>query len=143
MYVEVARLWVLTVDIATGEIIRQLPVRGFNNWGEITRVFAYDSRRNNFYYLEANFSSDTRPPAGRTLTLYRLDGTTAEASATVVSGAVDFPSGARAYVCVCVCVCVWVGVCVCVCVCGYVCVCLFFVQRALPTTPNHVARLRL
>lgn len=92
VYVEVARMWVLTIDITTGSIIRQLPLRGFDNWGEITRVFAYDSKKNMFYYMEANFTAP-RPASGRPLTLYRLDATTAEAQAVLVQGAVDFPSG--------------------------------------------------
>lgn len=92
IFVEVARVWALTIDFAAGSILKQVPVRGFDNWGEITRVFAFDARRIKFYYLEANFTQP-RPSTGRPLTLYVVDPLSGTATATLVTGAADFPAG--------------------------------------------------
>lgn len=58
----------------------------------MTRVFAYNSARNLFYYLEANFTTP-RPTDGRRITLYTVDPITGSTVVSIVSGATDFPSG--------------------------------------------------
>lgn len=92
IFVEVARVWALTLDYSEGRILRQVPVRGFNNWGEITRVFIFDADQVLFYYIEANFTAP-RPDSGRPVTLYTVDPRTGDTRATVVQGATDFPAG--------------------------------------------------
>lgn len=94
IFVEVARVWALTIDYSSGQIIKQVPVKQFDNWGEMTRVFAYNSARNLFYYLEANFTTP-RPSEGRRITLYTVDPTTGSTVVTIVRGATDFPSGKK------------------------------------------------
>ena len=92
IFVEVARVWALTIDFTTGTIIKQVPVQNFNNWGEMARVFAYDANRNVFYYLEANFTSP-RPSGGRSITLYTVDPITGRTKVATVQGMTDFPAG--------------------------------------------------
>ena len=60
LFVEVSRMWALTINSTSGVIAQQHLITNFNNWGEITRVFMWDSARVLFYYVEANF---TAPPA--------------------------------------------------------------------------------
>ena len=69
---EVAKVHALTIDVATGQTLHQTAVTGFNNWGEITRVFMFDAARTLFYYVEANFTAP-RPAGGRPITLSRVD----------------------------------------------------------------------
>jgi hypothetical protein len=53
-----------------------LQVTGFNPWQEITRPFAYDSQREVFYYMEADFLKTPPSLDKRPLYLYTIDAAT-------------------------------------------------------------------
>ncbi|EGD72314.1 hypothetical protein PTSG_00332 [Salpingoeca rosetta] len=90
LFNEVSTVKAVTIDAETGKILANKKVEGFNNWGEMTRLFTYDESRNLFYYMEANFLSDTLP---RPLYLYTVDPVTGQATKKTVQGANNFPSG--------------------------------------------------
>lgn len=54
LFMEIEKVKAVTIDAISGRIVQQVPVVGFNNWGEITRVFMWDGKRSNFYYLEVS-----------------------------------------------------------------------------------------
>jgi len=77
---------VITIDMTSG-YYSSIPMTGpFNDWGEITRVFIYDSNRTVFYLLQANF---TAPGDQHVITLYTVDVQTGVTVATTVTGAVE------------------------------------------------------
>ena len=73
LFNEVQTVKAVKIDVATGTILANVKVDGFNNWGEMTRIFSYDEKRNVFYYAEANFTmpapaSNPKRPVRRTQT---------------------------------------------------------------------------
>jgi len=83
----------LTLDSATGAISKSLPVSGpagvyFTKlYGESTRVFPFDSKRQKFFFLDIvqQFASPTS-----SITLYGIDPATGSSTATPVKGATGF-----------------------------------------------------
>jgi hypothetical protein len=91
-----AGLRVAHVSLSTGQIEKSMLVTGFENlFGESTRKFVWDGGRKQFYYLDANWTSNMgeRPSGGRTMLLYSVDATTGEATRAEVKGAKDYPTG--------------------------------------------------
>jgi hypothetical protein len=63
-----AGLKVMHINMSSGAIFDQVKAVGFeNDFGESTREFTFDSARQKFYYLGANFTMNEgkRPSAGR------------------------------------------------------------------------------
>lgn len=52
LFLEVATLKAVKLSVPSGQILANVKVEGFNSWGEMTRLFTYDEKRNKFYYLE-------------------------------------------------------------------------------------------
>eukprot|EP00045_Choanoeca_perplexa_P004707 m.39944 g.39944 ORF g.39944 m.39944 type:complete len:440 (+) comp12716_c0_seq2:2-1321(+) len=93
LFLEVSNLKAASIEIETGKILTNNLVTGFNPWQEITRPFAYDSQREVFYYMEADFLN--KPPSldKRPLYLYTIDAATGKGKQQTVSGAFNFPAG--------------------------------------------------
>jgi hypothetical protein len=89
-------LKVMHINMTTGAIFDSVKVVGFeNDFGESTREFVFDSARQKFYYLDANFTMNEgkRPAGGRQTLLYSVDVHSGTATKTLVKGANDFPTG--------------------------------------------------
>jgi hypothetical protein len=54
LYLEVATLKAVKIELPSGKIAANVKVTGFNSWGEMTRLFTYDQFRNRFYYVEVS-----------------------------------------------------------------------------------------
>jgi len=80
---------VLTIDLSSGKKTEQT-VSGFNDWGEITRVFMYDGAKNMFYLLQANFTSSN---PNEKVTLYSIDPVKAQTTAQVLDGPIGLVTG--------------------------------------------------
>lgn len=89
------KLQALTIDITSGAVVKKVTVSDYNNWGESTRDFAYDGKRNRFYALDVDFVKQaTRPSGGRPVTLFSIDPTTGEVDMIPVTGGlVDYVTG--------------------------------------------------
>lgn len=86
----------VSIDIPSGQIKTNIKVTGYNTWGEMTRIFAYDNRRNLFYMIEANFTGPDPPPGQdpqRMVTFYSVDPTTGVATGKLLRGIYNFPTG--------------------------------------------------
>eukprot|EP00049_Salpingoeca_infusionum_P018779 m.358738 g.358738 ORF g.358738 m.358738 type:complete len:465 (+) comp18265_c0_seq1:328-1722(+) len=94
LFNEVQTIKAVKIDVATGTILANVKVDGFNNWGEMTRIFSYDEKRNVFYYVEANFTMPA-PPSNpkRPVYLYVVDPVTGATKKRTLGGVYNFPSG--------------------------------------------------
>lgn len=54
LYLEVATLKAVKIELPSGKIAANVRVTDFNSWGEMTRLFTYDQFRNRFYYVEVS-----------------------------------------------------------------------------------------
>lgn len=95
---EGAALSAWTIDTKTGKVTEKHTVSSsFDDdpFGESTREFLWDGKRQVFYYLDANFTANggPRPATGRPVYLYEIDPTNGNATKRAVSGARDFPTG--------------------------------------------------
>jgi len=52
-------LYGMSIDLSEGYRQNQQVISGFNDWGEITRVFVFDPQRSIFYLPQANFTANT------------------------------------------------------------------------------------
>jgi len=96
LFLEVSTLQAVAIDANTGKITANQKVTGYNAWGEMTRVFAYDHKRNLFYLVEANYTGPDPPPGQdphRPVTLYTVNPVTAVATATLLRNVYNFPTG--------------------------------------------------
>ena len=82
-----------TIDLASGNITRKIPVNGYNTAGENTRDFLYDRFVNLFYQFDVDFVHK-RPAAGRDITMTTIDPTTGSTSTIkLTGGAKDYVTG--------------------------------------------------
>eukprot|EP00026_Physarum_polycephalum_P009532 Phypoly_transcript_09660.p1 GENE.Phypoly_transcript_09660~~Phypoly_transcript_09660.p1 ORF type:complete len:446 (+),score=48.87 Phypoly_transcript_09660:34-1338(+) len=77
----------LKIDLSSGSYT-QIPVTGYNDWSEITRVFTYDPVHNLFYLVQTNFLSNPQAPA-HNITLYTIDPTTGSTVAKTIQGCTE------------------------------------------------------
>lgn len=95
LILEVSQLSVVGIDPASGKLLSSAAVRGYDNYGESTRPWAWSGSERAFVTVEANFT--TAPPSkggpGRQLVLTRIDALTGLSTSAVVSGATGLPAG--------------------------------------------------
>jgi len=90
LFVETDKIKALTINAANGSIISTVPC-GFDNHGEMTRIFNWDQKREVFYYVEANFTAPPMPQ-GRQVTLWTIDPRTGKTSGRALGGVYNMPS---------------------------------------------------
>lgn len=90
LFVETDKVKALTINAANGSIISTVPC-GFDNHGEMTRIFNWDQKREVFYYVEANFTAPPMPQ-GRQVTLWTIDPRTGKTSGRALGGVYNMPS---------------------------------------------------
>lgn len=91
LFLEVSTLRAVAVDVGSGQITANLKVEGYNAWGEMTRLFAYNPNKNVFYLLEANYTGPDNQ--AHNVTLYTVDPVSGVATAKRVPGVANFPTG--------------------------------------------------
>jgi len=80
-------LYSLNLDFTTG-YKTQTEVNGFNDWGEMTRLFTFDERRSLFYLPQANFTNNKHD-----ITIFIIDPTTGKTTSKPINGPVDLVTG--------------------------------------------------
>lgn len=95
LLLEVSQLSVATIDPASGKVLSSARVRGFDNFGQATRPWAWSGSQRAFVTVEANFSAAPPQPGGqgRGLVLTRVDASSGQATSLPVRGAAGLPAG--------------------------------------------------
>jgi len=77
----------LNMDYTTG-YKTQIEVSGFEDWGEITRLFTFDEKRSLFYLPQANFTNSKHD-----ISLFIIDPVTGKTTSKPMKGPVDLVTG--------------------------------------------------
>eukprot|EP01130_Rhizamoeba_saxonica_P019264 TRINITY_DN9911_c0_g1_i1.p1 TRINITY_DN9911_c0_g1~~TRINITY_DN9911_c0_g1_i1.p1 ORF type:complete len:458 (-),score=96.59 TRINITY_DN9911_c0_g1_i1:43-1416(-) len=88
-------MYTMELELASGNRKDQTQITGFDDWGELTRVFLYDPKKNLFFLPQANF---TAPPHSkddpmRPITLYAVNPKTGVTTSKIIKGATDKVTG--------------------------------------------------